>query len=103
MNNTDKVKVKLNEVEELRVENIQLRNEVDHLKELVLEQNRNLIRDWLVDVEKISNSSNIQNTLSWRITKPLRAAKNFQLKWRQDGFGSALHAVTRFLRQKINE
>ena len=41
----------------------------------------------------------IQNSLSWRITKPLRLMKKVALVWRQDGFFTVLRKACNKLKR----
>ena len=94
----EKIQIDREYMELLTAENLRLREEVEYLKKLVNKQDSALIRDWLLEVGQLSDQMELSQTLSWRITRPLRALRRFQIKWRQEGFSSAVSAAARYLR-----
>src|SRR5690606_24560743 len=85
-------------LEEIRAERDRIRLELDAFKEASL-------TDWMV----IAHTENrilgdMQNTISWKVTKPLRAARRFQLMASERGLIEAsrvgLTYVTRRLGRK---
>jgi hypothetical protein len=60
------------------------RAELEELRQAVLD-------DWIVVTTRtVGVIEAMQATLSWRVTKPLRLAKRFQLAAQSDGLGVAI-------------
>ena len=74
-------------IEQLRVENAQLSAEVDRLRNQAVLRWAELIHTRGIGV------SEYENTLSWRITKPLRVVRRGQIAVRELGFVNVVRTV----------
>ena len=52
------------------------------------------VNAWLARISRGTSVEDYQNSLSWRVTKPLRLARNLQLRVRRDGLVSAMSQAT---------
>lgn len=62
----------------------------------------NDVRSWLaVALKQSALQADYQNSLSWRITQPLRLVRSYQLRLRQDGFASANAQAVAVLKKRL--
>lgn len=47
------------------------------------------------------SAAEFESTVSWRITKPLRAVRTFQIRVGQLGFGTAVAHSMRYARRRL--
>lgn len=83
-------------LDELRAERDRIREELDEYKQASL-------TDWMV----IAHTENrilgdMQNTISWKVTKPLRAARRFQLMAAERGLGEASRAGLTYVSRRLS-
>ena len=78
-------------------------SEADRLRAEVDLLLNNDVAAWLKVVRaKSAVASDYENSLSWRITRPLRLARSFQVKVREDGVRSAVGQAATRVRQKLS-
>lgn len=56
---------------------------------------------WVENMHFGGSAAEFEKTLSWRITKPLRAARTFQIRVGQLGLAGAVAHSGRFLRRRL--
>ena len=59
------------------------------------------VESWLNRIAKVASAEEYQNSLSWRVTRPLRLARTFQLRAKRDGLPSAVSQAAVVVKQRI--
>lgn len=56
---------------------------------------------WVENMYVGGSAAEFESTISWRITKPLRAVRTFQMRVSQLGFGTAVAHSMRYARRRL--
>jgi hypothetical protein len=89
---------------ELEARLAELEHENEHLRRVVDDQANGVVRDWLVAVDTFATVvPNVHETLSWRITRPLRQARTVQLKVAEIGFAPTMRIVATRVGQRVRK
>lgn len=89
-------------IEELRKRLAAAEAERDELRARVNADLNDTVTDWLVSVVAYATVvPDVHNTVSWRVTRPLRLVRTFQLKVSQVGLRPAVGIVASRARRRL--